>query len=99
MIRPRFRHTGRPCCLILLCLLLLLVGSSEEFLGLSGWSEGEMKQECVPLPGLSCGEQAFAPRPGFEQKDGEPHAGCKGARGKDGEPDGCSEIAQDAENG
>ena len=23
MIRPRFRHTGRPCCLILLCLLLL----------------------------------------------------------------------------
>ena len=23
MIRPRVRHTGRPCCLILLCLLLL----------------------------------------------------------------------------
>ena len=75
------------------------MGASEEFLGFPGRSEGKMKQERVPLPGLPCGKQTFAARPALEQKDGEPHADRKGSCGKDGEPDGRPEIAQDAENG
>ena len=59
MIRPRFRHTGRPCCLILLCLLLLpWLGACAPQYGVS--------VDSLRGPQADSAGTVYVPRPGVE---------------------------------
>lgn len=59
MIRPRFRHTGRPCCLILLCLLLLpWLGACAPQYGVS--------VDSLRGPQADNAGTVYVPRPGVE---------------------------------